>query len=136
MATEIKPNADAGKKLKTEMGSDVIDIDSDELLSIASQFQAHADNMRPLIASSAKIGETAETEAKQFTTDYEPAPVYGTTVTSLKKVSSHFSTQITKVIEQLESDAGALVWIAKNNDQTQEDNAKKVKNIDTDTVTV
>lgn len=127
---EIIPNADAGKAMKSSMGSAVIDIDGDELRDLAEKLQAHADNMRPLLSASTQIGETAVSEAQQFTTDGKPAPVYANTVAGLSNVSTQFSGEITKVIEQLESDASGLVWIANANDETQDEAAKKTSTID------
>ena len=127
---EIIPNADAGKAMKSSMGNAVIDIDGDELRDLAEKLQAHADNMRPLLSASTQIGETAVSEAQQFTTDGKPAPVYANTVAGLSNVSTQFSGEITKVIEQLESDASGLVWIANANDETQDEAAKKTATID------
>lgn len=123
-----KPNPEAGKKMQGQLG--VIDVDSDVLREAARELQQHAESLSPVKGNVDSVTSTAESEASAFTETHSPAPVYDGAITALKTVGTKFSAEIEKVVAQLHSDAGALMWIADQHDSTETENRRRADQID------
>jgi hypothetical protein len=125
------PNETSGKQLQSALGSDVIQINSDELRGVAVAMQGQAYELEQLKSDCGKINEAAERQAAEFTEDRQPAPIYGETVTALKTVGTRIEEEIDKIIKQLKHDAAGLMWVADQHDANEEHNASSVNKIDT-----
>ncbi|MGF2946536.1 hypothetical protein [Mycobacterium sp. Lab-001] len=125
--TAPKPNADAGKKLQSQLG--VIDVDSEVLRAAARELQQHAESLRPNARAAITLSATAEREASAFTETHDPAPIYLGAVSGVERVGGKFSEQINKLITQLNSDAAALMWIAENHDTTEDESKQSMSKL-------
>lgn len=121
------PDRDAGTKMSAELG--VIDVDSEVLRKAARELRQHAESLSPLLTKLESINTTAEREASAFTETHDPAPIYRGAITALKSVGEKFGTQVNRLIDRLNSDAGALMWIAETHDHTEHDNEHRVKDL-------
>ncbi|TXH11160.1 MAG: hypothetical protein E6R04_03100 [Spirochaetes bacterium] len=123
-------NEAAGKNLQAALGDEVIQINSDELRSVAVKMQAQAYALEQLKAECQGINDAAERQAAEYTEDREPAPIYRDTVDALKTVGTRIEEEIDKVIKQLEHDSSALSWIADAHDANEKDNVNKINQVD------
>lgn len=127
----IQPNPEAGKALQSAVGSDVIQINSEELRRVANSLQSQAYDLRELHSECDGINDSAEKQAAEFTEDRQPAPIYRDTVDSLKNVGTRLKEEISRVIGQLEHDAAGLMWLADQHDANEQSNVDSVNKIDT-----
>lgn len=136
MSDPIAPDPKAGQALKDSLGGESIDIDSDQLRELSVQLNGFADTFTALAAHVSTIGDTAESEAAAFTRDHAPAPIYKDVVESLRATGSGYSTQLTKLADQLRSDAAAMVWIADQTETNEADSAANIGAIESDVFTI
>lgn len=126
--TDPKPNEKAGKKMLADNGG-VIDVDSDVLRRVARDLQAHAEALAPVKTKVEGINTTADGESGQFISEHAPKEIYSTAVTSLKGVGTKYSAQIDKAVTQLQSDAGAFMWLADQHDANESQNRDDIEKI-------
>src|SRR5690625_1251170 len=104
--SKVVPNEAGGKALADKLGE--LTTEPAELRQIASMLQAHADDLREDAKNLQTVADSARSEAAKFTTDGNPAPIYGDVLSSIDKVTGHYDKKIlNKIAAQLEADAGA-----------------------------
>jgi hypothetical protein len=123
-----KPNEKAGKALLKSMG-DVIDIDSETLRDTARLFQSRAEHLSTTKTTVDGINSSADSESETFISQHAPDGIYSTAVSSLKSIGTKFGSEIDKAKAKLETDAGALMWIAEHHDSTETENEHSMQDI-------
>lgn len=127
--TDIKPDADAGKKLRSRLGGKEIDIDSDHLREAARVFQSRAEQISTVKAKMEAIASSADSESGRFISEHSPKEVYHTAVGSLKAIATKFGGEMDKAVTAMQTKASALMWIAENHDTTEDESAKNMQKI-------
>lgn len=135
MSDPIAPNPEAGKELLSSLGGEIIDIDTDELRELAASLLGYAETFAALAQTTDAIGDTAKSEAAAFTRDHAPAPIYNDVVEGLAHTGDKYRTELTKLADQLRSDAAALAWIAEQTEIQESDSAASIDSIDSDVYT-
>lgn len=130
MSSPIAPDPKAGKELLSSLGGESIEIDTDELRSLSTTLGGYADTFEALAKHTDTIGETVKSEAAAFTRDNSPAPIYADTVSGLEHTGDKYKQELTKLAEQLRSDAAALIWIADQSETGESENAAAISGID------
>lgn len=128
-----KPNEKAGKALLKEMGGEIA-IDSETLRNAARLFQSRAEHLSSMTTKVDGINSSADSESENFISQHAPDGIYSTAVSSLKSIGTKFGSEIDKAKAKLETDAGALMWIAEHHDSTEAESEHSMQDIPDDEV--